>query len=105
MEMDEDEIKAWSGNDKQHKHILGQMRKFLMPSGRTVTVLEVYRHAVDLDADHPCEVDVLGPLFGEMPIRCDVEGCNYVGRWEAHNGMLREFAVRQRNGNATYLPE
>jgi hypothetical protein len=36
-------------------------------------LLELYRHAVDLKADEPAEVDVIGVLSGGMRnIRCDV---------------------------------
>jgi len=39
----------------------------------------LYRHAVDLRAERPAEVDVVGPLMGRMPVRCD--GCGEVRVW------------------------
>ena len=43
-----DEIKAWTGS-KDHKHVCGAGVNVVLPNGRHVTMLELYRHAVDLD--------------------------------------------------------
>ena len=50
-------------------HVLGM----IIRNGSGKPLLELYRHAVDLKADEPAEVDVIGVLSGGMRnIRCDV---------------------------------
>lgn len=48
-------------------------------NGDGVPELLLYRHAVDLKAENPAEVEVLGPLMGKMPVQCDV--CGNVQIW------------------------
>ncbi len=88
----DDEYKAWTcGNG----HVLGQVRR----DGNRIRQLLVYRHAVDLSAEQPEEVEVLGYLEGTMMnIRCDVAGCGAVRTWEIAREAI-EKAV------ATYLAE
>ena len=57
-------------------HILGMIQW----NGKMVPQLVLYRQAVDHGADVPEEVDVLGPLMGRMPVRCDV--CDDVRLWD-----------------------
>lgn len=48
-------------------------------NGNGVPQLMLYRHAVDLKADAPAEVEVLGPLMGKLPVGCDA--CGEVTVW------------------------
>lgn len=60
------EAKAWVCGQG---HVLG----VIVRSGSGKPLLELYRHAVDLKAEQPAEVDVIGVLSGGMRnIRCDV---------------------------------
>ena len=61
---------------KNKKHRLG----VISWNGSGIPQLILYRHAVNLDADHPAEIDVLGKLTGVMPIRCDL--CDEVTPWK-----------------------
>ena len=66
--MDElDGLKQWKC---KNGHALG----VITWNGNSVPQLMVYRHAVDMQAESPAEVDVLGPLMGMMPVTCDVCG-------------------------------
>ncbi len=51
-------------------------------NGNKIPQLALYRHAVDMGADDPEAVDVIGPLMGKMPVRCDVDGCGAVRFWD-----------------------
>ena len=53
--------------------------------------LMLYRHALDMQAEHPEEVDVIGSLQGRMPVRCDVPGCAAVQLWEVSEQVLVEL--------------
>jgi len=69
----------------KHGHVLG----LIVTNGAGVPQLMVYRHAVDMAADAPAEVDVMiGPLMGQMPVRCDVEGCEDVQVWKVSVAVL-----------------
>ena len=57
-------------------HILG----FIRWNGQGVPQLMVLREALDMAAEKPDEVDLLGPLDGRMPIRCSI--CDDVQVWE-----------------------
>jgi len=59
----------------RNKHILG----FVRWNGNGIPQLMVLREALDMQADHPDEVDLLGPLDGRMPIRCSI--CDDVQVW------------------------
>lgn len=87
------QIRAWKC---QNGHIQGQMQRRDLPSGRHVLVLEVYRHAVDLQAEAPCDVDVAGEVMGEYLGRCDVPGCGATQVWDPGGTVLREFMARLR---------
>jgi len=67
-------------------HILGMIQW----NGRMVPQLVLYRQAVDHGADVPEEVDVLGPLMGRMPVRCDV--CDDVRLWDISEAALVALA-------------
>lgn len=63
----------------KHGHVLG----LISSNGAGVPQLMVYRHALDMAADVPAEVDVMiGPVMGQMPVRCDVDGCDDVQVWK-----------------------
>jgi hypothetical protein len=59
----------------RNNHILGYIRW----NGDGIPQLMVLREALDMDAEHPNEVDLLGPLDGRMPIRCSI--CDDVQVW------------------------
>lgn len=62
----------------KNNHVLG----VIVRNGSGKPVLELYRHAVDLKAEQPAEVDVIGVLSGGMKhIRCDVPDCGDVQVW------------------------
>lgn len=51
-------------------------------NGAKFPLLELYRHAVDMKAEMPAEVDVIAPVFirkGNLPVRCDT--CGQVTTW------------------------
>lgn len=48
-------------------------------SGSRVPLLELYRHAVDMKAQTPHEVDVIGLMRGRLPVRCDI--CRGITVW------------------------
>jgi hypothetical protein len=67
------DLKQWQC---KNKHALGMIRV----NGNDVPQLMLYRHAVDLTADQPAQVDVMiGPLVGQMPVQCDI--CGDVKVW------------------------
>jgi hypothetical protein len=59
----------------KNNHILG----FIRWNGDGLPQLMVLRKALDMDVEHPHEVDLLGPLDGRMPIRCSI--CDDVQVW------------------------
>lgn len=58
----------------EHGHLLGNMRR----SGH-VTVLELFRQAINYGQDMPESVDVIAIVFTGMEIRCSV--CGNVISW------------------------
>lgn len=67
------EMKQWRC---RNNHILGMIRW----NGDGLAQLMVLREALDMDAEHPREVDLIGPLDGRMPVRCSI--CDDVQVWE-----------------------
>jgi hypothetical protein len=67
------EMKQWRCSNN---HILG----FIRWNGNGLPQLMVMRKALDMDTEHPEDVDVLGPLDGRMPIKCSI--CDDVKVWE-----------------------
>jgi hypothetical protein len=77
------DLKPWQC---KNKHTLGMIRW----NGNDVPQLMLYRHAVDLNAEQPAEVDLMiGPLVGRMPVCCDI--CGEVNVWEASVDALAEL--------------
>lgn len=70
---DRKSMKPWTCNNG---HILGYIRW----NGDDLPQLMVLRESMDMQADRPDEVDLLGPLDGRMPIRCLI--CDEVRVWE-----------------------
>ena len=71
-----DGLKRWRCS---HGHVLGQVKR----NGRGIRQLLLYRHAVDMNADEPEQVDIIGEIEGTvLRIRCDVTGCDAVRTWE-----------------------
>ena len=60
----------------RNNHILG----FIRWNGNGLPQLMVLRVALDMDVEHPHDVDTLGPLDGRMPIRCSI--CDDVQVWQ-----------------------
>jgi len=91
-----DELKKWMCPSREHQ--LGLVRR----NGRGIRQLLLYRNAVDLCAEPPAEVDVIGVLVGEMmDVKCSI--CGRVRTWvpgqEALDRLV-ESVVRGRNGKA-----
>ncbi len=79
-------VQAWLC---RNGHVLGMIKS----SGNRRSLLELYRHAVDLNAESPAEIDVMGLLVGGMKdIRCDI--CNDVRIWH-RSGLGRSMDGRQ----------
>lgn len=77
------DLKQWHC---KNNHALGMIRL----NGNRTPQLMLYRHAVDLSADQPAEVDLMiGPLVGRMPVRCDI--CNDVSVWDVSVDALAEL--------------
>lgn len=66
------EMKQWRC---KHNHILG----FIRWNGDKVAQLMVLREALDMEVVDPASVDVIGPLMGNMPVRCSL--CDDVRPW------------------------
>jgi hypothetical protein len=65
----DNDVKRWMCPSKKHQ--LGLVRR----SSRGIQQLMLYRNAVDLCAESPDEVDVIGVLVGEMmDVVCSVCG-------------------------------
>jgi hypothetical protein len=58
------------------KAILGMIRW----NGSNVPQLMLLRHSLDMSQERPAEVDLIGPLTGKMPVRC--ECCDHVSVWD-----------------------
>jgi len=70
----------------KNEHALGMIRL----NGGGIPQLMLYRHAVDLSAENPAEVDlIIGPLVGRMSVRCDI--CDDVCMWEITVDALAEL--------------
>jgi len=68
------------------RHVLGQIQW----NGSGIPQLALYRHAVDLEADAPAEVDILTFAIGRQPIRCDL--CDTVKLWDVDvSGLVYLF--------------
>lgn len=102
--MNKNDIRAWTGaKGDEHKHVLGQMRAQELESGDHLIILEVYRNAVDLEAESPAEVDICNIVYGKSFIKCNAEGCDYVGIWHLRNDTVR--ALAKKNNAMSYVPE
>jgi len=89
-------------NSKQwhcrNDHALGVIRW----NGDGTPQLMLYRHAVDLKAEMPAEVDLMiGPLVGRMPVRCDI--CEDVRLWDISVEALAELILGLRQDQLVQL--
>lgn len=66
-------MKPWTCNAG---HILGYIRW----NGDGLPQLMLLREPLDMAAEHPDLVDLLGPLDGQMPVRCKI--CDDIRFWE-----------------------
>ena len=66
-------------------HVLGTVQW----NGNKTAYLLLYRHAIDLKAENPESVEVIGPVLGQMPVRCDL--CDDVRTWKMNPKTLAEF--------------
>lgn len=66
-------MKQWRCKDG---HILGyiQDNRYGLPQ------LILLREAMDMDAEHPNEVDLFGPLDGKISVKCSI--CDDVQEWQ-----------------------
>jgi len=69
----------------KNDHILGMIRW----NGNAVPQLMLFRHAIDMSAEHPADVDVIGPLIGRVPVRCEL--CDEVRLWEVSVDVLADL--------------
>lgn len=70
----------------KNNHILGYIRW----NGNDLPQLMVLRESMDMNAERPDEVDLLGPLEGNMPVRCKL--CDDVKVWKInHLGLASLF--------------
>lgn len=77
------DLKQWQC---RQGHALGMIRL----NGNQTPQLMLYRHAVDMTAEQPAEVDLMiGPLVGRMPVRCDI--CDDVSVWDVSVDALAEL--------------
>ena len=84
LEVDMSNMRQW--RCKNH-HVLG----LVSWNGDGVPQLMLYRHAVDMQNEHPEQVDVIGAVQGRIPVRCDVPGCDEVELWEVSERVLVEL--------------
>jgi hypothetical protein len=78
------EMKQWRC---RNGHILG----FIEWNGDGLPQLKVLRTALDMEAEHPNEVDLIGPLRGMMPVRCSI--CDDVQVWRiTSDGLVDLFS-------------
>lgn len=107
-------LKPWQC---RNNHTLGM----IFSDGNGVPLLMLYREAVDLQADDPEQVKVMGPLWGSMPVTCSE--CGDVVPWEISmetlarmlynlsqsqvNLLERHYArlKRRDQGSGLYRPE
>lgn len=77
------DLKQWKC---RQGHALGMIRM----NGNGIPQLMLYRHAVDMSAEQPAQVDVMiGALVGQMPVQCDI--CGEVQLWSASVDALAEL--------------
>jgi hypothetical protein len=72
---------------------MNALKQWYCPTGHVVGMVQedaqgyprlaVYRHAVDLDAEEPAEVDVATLALGSAVGVCDVDGCSMPWKWRA----------------------
>lgn len=87
---------------KQAGHVLGFIeRVHKSQNGHKVHIerLSLLRHAIDLCAETPAEVDVVAVIEGFSPtVKCDVPGCGAERTWWPGEPEARQTAK-------TYAPE
>ena len=99
--MDEQGIeRAWKC---KNGHVMGQLKRVHAPKKWNArhheTRLILYRHAIDVDAENPAEVEVLTTLtaFGDAPnIKCDV--CGATRPWNINKDLLDKLIANTRKG-------
>jgi hypothetical protein len=77
-------MKSWCC---KNNHILG----FIRWNGNGLPQLMVLREALDMQADHPDDVNLLGPLTGRMPIPCSI--CDDVQVWDISVESLLDIYI------------
>ncbi len=89
------DLKQWHC---KNNHALGMIRL----NGGGSPQLMLYRHAVDMSAEQPAEVDLMiGPLVGRMPVRCDI--CDDVRVWDVSVESLAELILGLGRGQLEQL--
>src|SRR5512133_289924 len=78
----------------KHGHVMGNVRR----SGSKVSQLLLFREAIDMTLERPCEVDVIAIVEGYVAdVRCNVPGCGAVRTWVPGEAALKKLlASRQR---------
>jgi hypothetical protein len=81
------DLKQWQC---RNKHTLGM----IFSDEDHIPRLMLYSRAVDLGADKPEDVQILGPLSGSMPVTCTE--CGDVQNWNPHMKVLARIIVNLR---------
>ena len=83
------DMKQWRCNGG---HVLGVI-SINRVNGFQTPKLMLYRNAVDLSAEQPKQVDVIGPVWGRITIRCDVENCDSVTTWKPNEEVMKQLLL------------
>ena len=97
-----EDLKQWRCKNKDH--ILGVIERVqvsVLLDNTTLryytTRLIIFRHAVDLGAEVPAEIEVAGTVDGKMTSMvwmCSVPGCGCVKEWHPDEGALEWLRKR-----------
>lgn len=86
-------------NEKHWKCRNGHILGFISTNADDAPRLMVLRLALDMAADHPDETDVIGPILGQMPVRCSI--CDDVQVWRVTVPSL--VAIMEGLDDATFF--
>jgi hypothetical protein len=89
--------KQWRCQNKRCGAVLGMIRWNQQDS----PTLMMLRHSIDMSNDVPAEVEVFGPLIGQVSIRC--ESCDHVSFWDISVEALAELILGLRQEQLVQL--
>jgi len=80
-----EEMKVWKC---KNGHEMGSVRR----NGHKITQLLLYRNAIDMQNEHPEDVDVIAVIEGlVVDVRCSVPGCGAMRTWVPGEDALRKL--------------